>query len=84
MLQNRSKLKELNKDSTKSKKIFINEDLTRTRAILAKRARSLLAEKRIDSTWVTGGVVLVKMLDNRIRKVSTEAHFKELDIPTAN
>jgi hypothetical protein len=41
-------------------KIFINDDLTKTRSQVAKKARELKKDKRVDDTWVRDGAVHVK------------------------
>ena len=49
-------------------KIFINEDLTRTRMSLAYECRKLAKAKLIKKTWVFGGNIFVQdMSDRRIR-----------------
>ncbi len=77
MLGGRRKLRE-HREETSNKKLFINEDLTRSRALLAKRARTLVAEKRAESTWVTGGVILIKLYGGSVKKVANETHFDEV------
>lgn len=49
-------------------KIFINEDLTKTRMSLAYECRKLAKTKLIKKTWVFGGNIFVQdMSDRRIR-----------------
>ena len=42
------------------KKIFINEDLTKTRADWARRARNLRKLEKIKDTWTRDGVIFIK------------------------
>ena len=48
------------KEVTKEKHIYVNEDLTRFRAGLAKDARSLKNNGNISDTWTMYGKILVK------------------------
>ena len=48
-------------------KIFLNEDLTSTRAKMAKDARALRYEKRITNTWTIDGRVIIKDLNGGIK-----------------
>ena len=57
------------------RKIFLNEDLTKTRAEIASAARKMKKESNIDDTWTRNGVICVKK-DGRIVKVTT---MKQLD-----
>ena len=44
-----------------AKKIFINDDLTKTRAQVASEARKMKKEKKIDDTWTTrNGVICIR------------------------
>ena len=57
----RTELKNVNeKEETKEKHIYVNEDLTRFRAGLAKDARSLKHNGNISDTWTMYGNILVK------------------------
>ena len=57
----RTELKNVNKkEETKEKHIYVNEDLTRFRAGLAKDARSLKNNGNISDTWTMYGKILVK------------------------
>ena len=57
----RTELKNVNKkEETKEKHIYVNEDLTRFRAGLAKDARSLKNNGNISDTWTIYGQILVK------------------------
>ena len=64
-------------DTHRECKIFINEDLTARRAALARNTRSLKKERKLSDCWTTGGNVMVKELDGKIRQVKTEADLKK-------
>ena len=53
-----------------SRKIFINEDLTRIRAHVAAKARQLKRDQRISDTWTRDGFIFVKM-NNSSYKIAT-------------
>jgi len=54
-------------------KIFINEHLTRSAAMLFSDARKLVKGKKILQAWTKNGRVLVKALDNTVSRINTEA-----------
>jgi len=58
----------------------LNEDLTRSRATLAGKARHLVKNKKAQSTWVTRGVILVKLFDGSVKKIANDHHFAELEL----
>lgn len=51
-------------------KVFLNDDLTAVRAKVAKAARDLKKQQRVDETWVWDGVVFVKRRDT-VHRVSS-------------
>ena len=53
-----------------SRKIFINEDLTRIRAHVAAKARQLKRDQRISDTWTRDGFIFVKK-NNSLYKIDT-------------
>ena len=53
-----------------SRKIFINEDLTRIRAHVAAKARQLKRDQRISDTWTRDGFIFVKK-NNSSYKIAT-------------
>ena len=61
------------------KPIYFNEDLTKTRAQLAKETRNLKKNNEINVTWVYDGKILIKekngrvVMINRIDELSTYA-----------
>ena len=70
----RTELKNVNNaEENKDKpKIYLNEDLTKLRADLAKKARSLKTARKILDTWTMYGKILVKDNFNQV-KVITKA-----------
>ena len=60
----------------KSKQVFINEDLTRTRASMYKRARKLKSEQQIVDCWTNDGNIFIRDFSGKTR-VFTHPH--ELD-----
>jgi hypothetical protein len=55
----------------------VNEDLTRTRAEIARKARELVKQGRFDSSWVTNDVILIKLRDGSVTKVANPSAFQE-------
>ena len=68
----RSKLK------NSSSRLFINEDLTRTRSQLFYKARQLKREKKITDTWTHDGNVLIKR-GGRIIHIRNSTQLENLD-----
>ncbi|XP_070209670.1 uncharacterized protein [Littorina saxatilis] len=60
-------------------KVFINEDLTRTRASVAAKARQLKRDKKITDTWTRDGVIFVKSLGDAFHRVTTLRELEVLD-----
>ena len=58
-------------------KIYVNEDLTKQRASVAKEARSLKKQKAIADTWTKDGVIFIKTNQNNIVRVT---RFENLPI----
>jgi len=57
---------------------YVNEDLTRARALLFSQPRSLKQRKQIQDTWTMTGAIFVKLFDGNIRKVVSDEHDQEL------
>ena len=55
--------------------VFINEDLTRTRAALSFTARQKKREGRIADTWTADGRIVVKDLKGTIHYITRKAKF---------
>ncbi|XP_070180356.1 uncharacterized protein [Littorina saxatilis] len=58
-------------------KIFINDDLTKTRAAVASKARQLKVSKSLDDTWCRDGVVFVKK-HNTVNRITTMRELEAL------
>src|SRR6218665_3562830 len=69
-------------DSSKkgSKRIYINEHLTKTNAQLYAKARGLVKEKKIASAWTSGGVVFIlqsESLNEKPKKITSQRSLDE-------
>ena len=51
-------------------RLYINEDLTRTRAEVAARARQLKRDGKLDDTWTRDGIIFVKKGDS-VHRITT-------------
>lgn len=60
------------KDVNGPHRLYINEDLTRKRAALAKLARDAKGKRKIKDTWVYNGKIFLKLKDDSV-KVVTDA-----------
>ena len=47
-------------------KVYINDDLCKARSIVAFRARELKRDKKINDTWVSRGMIIIKDKFNKI------------------
>lgn len=61
-----------------SKNIFINEDLTKKRAELARKARLLRRDGKIKDTWTYDGNVMMKCLNGKTFPVKCTASLDEI------
>ena len=59
--------------------VFINEDLTKTRAGWARRARVLKKLKKTSETWSRDGIIFIKHTDDRVDKVTTEQQMRDIE-----
>ena len=57
--------------------VYISYDLTQRRARLAYKARVLVREKKISSTWVFDGRVLIKNNYKRIDEIKRESDLPQ-------
>ena len=64
----------------KADKVYINEDLTSTRARLAKHARLVKKEGKILDTWTRDGVIFIKTASEAIVRVTSTADLRVLDL----
>lgn len=60
------------------KGVFLNEDLTRSRSDLYYQARQLVKSKKVEGTWTSDGVVLVKINPRRIVRIETKKNLEAL------
>ena len=58
--------------------VYVNQNLTRAKALLFCQTRSLKRQKKIRDTWTTTGAIFVKLFDSKIRKVVSDEHDQEL------
>ena len=58
--------------------IFINEDLTRTRATLLWKARAYKKANKINDGWSTDGTILVKKFANKIIPVRNMDQLEQI------
>ena len=66
-----------NADVHRSVRVYINEDLTRTRAEAAAYSRDLKRRKLIDDTWTRDGVVYLKRGSN-VQRATTKSEIEML------
>ena len=59
-------------------RIYVNEDLTRKRAQLARLARTAKNDKKIKDTLVFDGKIFIKLQDDSVNVVTTETKLREL------
>ena len=68
--------------SQNSKKIYINEHLTKKNADIARAARLLKKDGKILGTWTKNCRIMIKKLDERVIKVQNMGELERaLDIP---
>ena len=58
-------------------KVYINDDLCKARSIVAFRARELKRDKKINDTWVSRGMIIIKDKFNKIHSVSALSQFEQ-------
>ena len=81
LMRKKKKLKGINtKTVFNAEKIFINEDLTKARAKLAKKMRDVKEAGRILDTWTRDGVIFVKTPSEEIKRITCEADLRVLDL----
>lgn len=64
---------------TNKQRIFINEHLTRLNAHIFAGTRKLVREKKLHSTWTSGGFVFVRSTNSLDEKPAQWRSLKELD-----
>ena len=60
------------RESGRGPTLYVNEDLTRRRATLAKKTRELKKEKKITDCWTFNGKVLVKTIDGTVKEIRAD------------
>lgn len=65
--------------SSKSSSIYINDHLTRSNSLIFSKARRLLRDKTIHSTWISGGNVMVRWSDSLNEKPLKVVSLQQLD-----
>ncbi|KAK7462021.1 hypothetical protein BaRGS_00038550 [Batillaria attramentaria] len=65
--------------SSTTNKIYVNDDLTATRATLAAKARKLKKDNKIDDTWSRDGVVFLKKNDS-VHRLTTLRELAPFDV----
>ena len=73
LLKNKNKLRE------STPPIFINEDLTKMRADLAKRERNLKKDGKILDTWTRDGVIFVKHKNAKVERITKDSEMTQLE-----
>lgn len=63
---------------TQGKRIYINEDLTRTRSDIFYRARSLVKSKKVQNTWTADGTIIIKDNSLKLHRIETHADLEKL------
>ena len=71
VFRGRENLKQYNRTHTDSQ-VFLNEDLTATRANFVFKTRQLKRQKKIADCWTHAGRVLVKTLNGTITEILSE------------
>ena len=59
------------------KNIYINENLSKYNKSLSAKCRRLKKKHKINDTWVSNGLVRIKLMDNSIKIIS---HQNDLDL----
>jgi hypothetical protein len=52
--------------------LYVNEDLTRRRAALAKKTRQLKKSRKIYDCWTFSGKVVVKIIDGVVKEIRSD------------
>ena len=73
---------DLNNITVTTAKLYINEDLTRTRASLLYKARMGAKDGKISDCWSFDGVIRIKDLHNNIHRVTTLQQLQAYVPPT--
>ena len=72
-------LKDYNSKRDVGSKVFINEDLTKSRSKLAYEARRLKTQNNINDCWTASGRILVKDRHDKIVQICSDNDIKKFD-----
>ena len=75
----RGGLKDYNSKRDVGSKVFINEDLTKSRSKLAYEARRLKKQNKINDCWTASGRILVKDKQDKIVQICSDNDIKQFD-----
>ena len=75
----RGGLKDYNSKRDVGSKVFINEDLTKSRSKLAYEARRLKKQNKINDCWTASGRILVKDRQDKIVQICSDNDIKQFD-----
>ena len=62
------------------RKIYINEDLTSKRAMLAYESRQLKKTKHINDCWTANGRVMIKDIQNCVHEISSANDLQQYKV----
>ena len=57
--------------------VYINEDLTRRRAALAKETRQLKRSRQINDCWTFNGKVVLKTVDSVVKEIRSDVSQRQ-------
>ena len=77
--RSRGSLKEYNSKRGIGSRVFINEDLTRSRSKLAYETRRLKKENKINDCWTASGRILIKDRSDKIVRICSDMDIKKFD-----
>ena len=72
----RGQLKTSNKSKEPAQRVYINEDLTKRRSLMAYETRQLRASKKIADCWTYNGHVVIKDNNNSIKRINSLEELK--------
>ena len=66
---------QINYEDYANKPIYFNEDLTKSHSLLAKEARNLYKQRKINDTWVYDGKILIKDKNGLVKMINNMAEL---------
>ncbi|XP_052712340.1 uncharacterized protein LOC128186562 [Crassostrea angulata] len=78
VFKNKKNLKSFNTNPTNNYKIFVNEALTRRRALLFKKARATVKTGHASSCWTNDGKIIVKLKNDKKITIRSEEDVDKL------